>query len=733
MEPYSDSLEHLADEMKRVDLLVRRALLIARSDAPSGAQEFRGLVISEQEIDQLLDGGEFLTQHSRKEAAIRDQLVPIDRELQELRKLIDAKREMTRQEGRELTLPLLAEAFRLSSAEVDVLLLAIAPELEPRYESIYAYLQDDVTRKRLSVHLALHLLCRCERERWFARRFFSPAAPLVHFRMIELYDETQDRQPTLLRKFIRTEDSLLRFLLEQPPVRPVLGALLPLSATLDTLEVDPGTRWKLQNLVDGVNRDRGKRTIIRIAGTEPPELLATAEALGQAFGRSILSVTLREVENEPANLPVLVRDAELLQAILAIFASEPAASSPDGKPTPETRTKMWSGLERLRLPILALGPPSAFGDLPAEFSAWTIELPQPDFEQRKQSWSAALDSAEIQADPAQLAETFRFGGVRIPQAATLARSLALLRNAENHAVSMEDVLAAGRSLSSPQLQRFAVATQPRYEWTDIVLSDDRREQLESIAARVKYRGLVHREWGFGEKLSRGKGLNVLFTGPSGVGKTMAAEVLAKALSLTLFQIDLSTVVSKYIGETEVHLSSIFREAERSQCLLFFDEADSLFGKRTEVKDAHDRYANLEVNYLLQRIEQYDGIVVLATNLQRNLDEAFLRRMHEVIDFALPDETQRELIWRRHIPAEAPVEPDIDFGFLARQFKLTGGHIKNAVVTAAFLAARSSKKIGMDEMIRAVKIELQKQGKLIMKSDFGKFFDTAQKPRIEVLA
>src|SRR6266851_4734152 len=298
--------------MKRVDLLVRRALLIARSDAPSGAQEFRGLVISEQEIDQLLDGGEFLTQHSRKEAAIRDQLVPIDRELQELRKLIDAKREMTRQEGRELTLPLLAEAFRLSSAEVDVLLLAIAPELEPRYESIYAYLQDDVTRKRLSVHLALHLLCRCERERWFARRFFSPAAPLVHFRMIELYDETQDRQPTLLRKFIRTEDSLLRFLLEQPPVRPVLGALLPLSATLDTLEVDPGTRWKLQNLVDGVNRDRGKRTIIRIAGTEPPELLATAEALGQAFGRSILSVTLREVENEPANLPVLVRDAELL-------------------------------------------------------------------------------------------------------------------------------------------------------------------------------------------------------------------------------------------------------------------------------------------------------------------------------------------------------------------------------------------------------------------------------------
>jgi SpoVK/Ycf46/Vps4 family AAA+-type ATPase len=178
------------------------------------------------------------------------------------------------------------------------------------------------------------------------------------------------------------------------------------------------------------------------------------------------------------------------------------------------------------------------------------------------------------------------------------------------------------------------------------------------------------------------------------------------------------------------LSAIFGEAESAQCLLFFDEADSLFGKRTEVKDAHDRYANLEVNYLLQRIEQYDGVVVLATNLQRNLDDAFLRRMHEVVDFPFPDERQREQIWRRHLPTSAPVDPDIDFAFLARQFKLTGGYIKNAVMTAAFLAARNAKNIGMEEMIRGVKIELQKQGKLVMKSDFGRFFETVQRARIQ---
>ena len=165
----------------------------------------------------------------------------------------------------------------------------------------------------------------------------------------------------------------------------------------------------------------------------------------------------------------------------------------------------------------------------------------------------------------------------------------------------------------------------------------------------------------------------------------------------------------------------------SQSLLFFDEADSLFGKRTEVKDAHDRYANLEVNYLLQRIEQYEGLVILATNMQRNLDDAFLRRMQEVVDFPFPDETLRERIWRQHMAAGAPVEANIDYGFLARQFKLTGGSIKNAVMTAAFLAASQGKKIGMTEMIRSVRMELQKQGKLVMKADFGKYFDAAQMP------
>ncbi len=418
----------------------------------------------------------------------------------------------------------------------------------------------------------------------------------------------------------------------------------------------------------------------------------------------------------------------LFDAVLAVFATEKhdASTSPEeSQRAPQPRKKLWRSLEELDGRTILLGPENVFGEMPANLSVWKVEVKVPGFEQRCLLWETELRKTSSNADAGRLADTFRFGGGQIRQAITLGNSLAALRNPSEPKSSMGDLLEAGRAVSGSNLRRFATVIQPRYAWTDIVLPEDKRHQLEHIAARVKHRRTVHYDWGFGEKLSRGKGLNVLFAGQSGVGKTMAAEVLASDLSLVLFQIDLSSVVSKYIGETEKHLSAIFREAETSQSLLFFDEADSLFGKRTEVKDAHDRYANLEVNYLLQRIEQYEGVVILATNMQRNLDDAFLRRMQELVEFHFPHESLRERIWRQHMPASAPVEANIDYGFLARQFKLSGGNIKNAVMSAAFLAASQGKKIGMKEMIRGVRTELQKQGKLVMKSDFGKYFATAQ--------
>ncbi|NUR32018.1 MAG: ATP-binding protein, partial [Catenulispora sp.] len=285
-----------------------------------------------------------------------------------------------------------------------------------------------------------------------------------------------------------------------------------------------------------------------------------------------------------------------------------------------------------------------------------------------------------------------------------------------------------RRLAGGHLDGLAVRVRPRRTMADLVLPADQTAQLRELTARCRGRAVVYREWGFSPLPSTG--VVALFSGPSGTGKTLAAEVVAGQLGLDLYKVDLSSVVSKYIGETEKNLEQIFEAASAGDLVLFFDEADALFGKRSEVGDAHDRYANIEVAYLLQRLETYDGLVVLATNLQRNIDDAFLRRISVSIDFAAPDEDHRRRIWQRAFPDAAPVDV-LDFDYLARQFKITGGVIRNAALGAAFLAAEtaavggtpepSSGTVTMETVVLALKREFQKLGRLRTEVDFGRYF------------
>ena len=250
-----------------------------------------------------------------------------------------------------------------------------------------------------------------------------------------------------------------------------------------------------------------------------------------------------------------------------------------------------------------------------------------------------------------------------------------------------------------------------------MLPSDTLAQLREMVATVRCRPQVYDHWGFGEKLALGKGLNALFAGESGTGKTMAADIMAGAIGLDLYKIDLSTVVSKYIGETEKNLDRIFNEAATSNAILFFDEADAIFGKRSEVKDSHDRYANIEISYLLQRMEAYDGIVILATNLRANLDDAFTRRLHFAVDFPFPEADDRERIWRLTAPPDLPLAPDVDFRLLAERFRIAGGNIRNIVLAAAFLAADQGQPVGMAHLLHAARREYQKLGRLLDEERF----------------
>lgn len=281
-----------------------------------------------------------------------------------------------------------------------------------------------------------------------------------------------------------------------------------------------------------------------------------------------------------------------------------------------------------------------------------------------------------------------------------------------------DLDAAVRRLVSGRMEHLATRIRPRRSWDDIVLSPDRTELLRSLVERYRFADRVYDEWGFSASPSRG--LVALFSGPSGTGKTLATEIIAGELGLDVFKLDLSAVVSKYIGETEKNLEQVFDAASAGNLVLFFDEADSLFGKRSEVKDARDRYANIEVSYLLQRLERYDGLVVMATNFEKNVDEAFVRRIHARIEFVLPGAEERRRIWAANLPATAPVR-GVDLEWLAQRFELSGGSIRNAAVHAAFLAAAAGSDITMETAVRGVARELRKMGRLLRPLDFGEHF------------
>jgi SpoVK/Ycf46/Vps4 family AAA+-type ATPase len=283
---------------------------------------------------------------------------------------------------------------------------------------------------------------------------------------------------------------------------------------------------------------------------------------------------------------------------------------------------------------------------------------------------------------------------------------------------------AARDDSREAIGRLAVRAPTPHAWDDLVLPAPTLARLRDFSAAIRDRAIVLDRWGFGRRAVRARGVSALFAGASGTGKTMAASVIARELALDLFVVDLSTVVSKYIGETEKNLEKVFRAARDAGAILFFDEADALFGKRSEVKDAHDRYANIEVAYLLQQLDAHDGIVVLATNLSRNLDAAFSRRMRYVIEFPLPGQADRLRLWHGIFPAEAPLDTDVDLAFLAASFPLAGGDIRNVALEAAYLAAAdgsdSRGTIAMRHLVRAMARQVSKEGRTPSAAEFRHF-------------
>jgi Winged helix domain, variant/ATPase family associated with various cellular activities (AAA) len=591
--------------------------------------------------------------------------------------------------------------FELTAFDLDVVLIALAPEVDLRYERIYAYLHDDVTRRRPSVDLALDLLCQTPEEKIAQRARFAPDAPLVASRLLRLVPEHAE-QP-LIGHALVLDEQVVRTLLGVPGGDARLIGIAQL--------VEPGDPHgdervpALAALVEEARREQ-RRLILSFEGRPRSGRRRAALDLAASLSERLLDIDLGRVRDDDS----LVR---MLRLSLGEARLRHALPYVHGLGAQDERAGLLA--ERFArhegLCVVAADARPAWlppGAVSIEFGPLARDARLTRWRARATATRAAATASDLDA----LASRFRFTAGQIDDACEVAEARAHWRGAlegERVPPSSTDLFAGARAMSSANLGRLATKIDPSYGWDDIVLPADHLEQLREIVAEASHGHVVYGDWGFGRKLSLGKGLNVLFSGSPGTGKTMAAEVIAHALRLDLYKIDLSQIVSKYIGETERNLAEVFREAASTSAVLFFDEADALFGKRSEVKDAHDRYANIEIAYLLQKMEEYEGVVILATNLRRNVDQAFLRRLHHIVEFPDPDEAHRRRIWEVTFPPEAPLGDDVDFGFLARTLELPGGNIKNMALAAAFRAASEGDVIRMPHFELAARREFEKLG------------------------
>ncbi|MFI0607097.1 MAG: ATP-binding protein [Anaerolineae bacterium] len=627
----------------------------------------------------------------------------------------------------------LARLFGLTRFDLDVLVIALAGELDTRYERLYAYLQDDVTRRRPTVALALSLLCPSAAESWQRRAHFAADAPLVRHGLLGLVPDPQQTQPPLLAQYLKIDERIIDVVLGHDvldrrlnhviswaaPDAPELSAMLP---TETVAHMEALLAWYRGRLEQGI----ATGLLLYLQGPANAGKRATAAALAAVLDTGLLVVdcaALLRADDDPEQLVTVASRESLLHQVPLYWdgfqhlaGDEPRAIA--------LRAALQSQLQAVN-GLTVLGGTTPWEPTAAlqEKVFIRLEVPLPPFTRRRALWEQALTSQATDAvDIPALANSFRLGPPQIDDAVATARSRALWRDPADGRLTMADLVTACRAQSHHKMGSLARQILPIYGWEDIVLPADQLSQLHELSDSVRFQPTVYVDWGFERKMARGKGTSALFTGPSGTGKTMSAEIVANALGLDLYKIELSGVVSKYIGETEKNLERIFEEAQRSNAILFFDEADALFGKRSETNDAHDRYANIEVSYLLQRMEEYEGITVLATNFRSNLDEAFVRRLRFQVDFPFPEEGDRLRIWQKVWPLEMPRDADLDLPFIARQFPLAGGNIKNIALAAAFRAAADGQSVGMAQVIRAIRREYQKMGKPCSEAEFGPYFE-----------
>lgn len=599
-------------------------------------------------------------------------------------------------------LELLCSLFHLSPFERDVLLMCAGMELDAAFPTLCAAAQGNSSRPYPTFSLALAALPAAH---WNA---LAPGAPLRYWRLIEVNASTG-----LTSSPLRIDERILHYLTGINYLDERLSGLLePLQSESQLV---PSHEILSQRLVDiwAHAAEGEKLPIVQLCGSEVLSKHAIAQAACHALGLHLYALSAYALPTHPSEFEAFSRlwerETILSGAALLIAADDLDASDASRE------CYIMQIMETLGGAIIVSSRERRHA---MQRPVISFDVNKPTAHEQRDIWRNALGAVAETLNGKVEALTSQFNLSPATIASASAEVLGQLApGSEINATELHTLLwHTCRIQARPHLDDLAQRLTPVASWDDLVLPEMQREVLHEIVMHVKQRFTVYETWGFAAKSERGLGISALFAGVSGTGKTMAGEVLANELRLDLYRIDLSQVVSKYIGETEKNLRRVFDAAEEGGAILLFDEADALFGKRSEVKDSHDRYANIEIGYLLQRMESYRGLAVLTTNMKNTLDSAFLRRIRFIVQFPFPDAAQRAEIWRRIFPASTPTEK-LDIGRLAR-LNITGGNIRNIALNAAFLAADSGEPIRMAHLLQAARGEYAKLEKMLTEAEIG---------------
>ncbi|MCT4620609.1 MAG: ATP-binding protein [Marinisporobacter sp.] len=710
---YENSNEYIIDLLKLLDLKIQRLILIENPEQLKDLNPWKGMTISEGEVSEIFN-------HDISEEKLKE-INELNKELKKLTTEIENKILESNNKGMELNFEKLIETFQLDPIEKNILLVGISVELDAKYEKLYAFLQDNINKKRPSIDLGLRLLNLSSKEK-------------LHFR-------NKIRKESFLKIFILKNDPFQRdesffsseIIIDEKIVDYILGNENMDIDLIDMISFYKYRPFKFESIgndkiVENValtienflsDYDQYQNNLfIYIQGDKGIGKKHEVKKYCHSIKKDLLIVDLKVLAVKEISLRKIVmkiiREGVLREATICFENFHCIEEILEDK---NILLKDFLSMTTYFIePVFILSEKTYNQNkFFNENTVVSFKLDRPDYKTREQLWEFYAKKYKVEnLYYKDLAVKFHFTPLQIKNTIKGTKSKLLL-----HTDKEKIIYESCYKQVDNQLTQKAVKVNLGYDWNQLILPNEQKRLLMDACNQVKNRYLVYNEWGFDKKIAYGKGLAIICAGPPGTGKTMSAQVIANELNLELYRIDLSQVISKYVGETEKNLHHIFSEASLSNAILFFDEADSIFGKRSDVKSANDRYANIETSYLLQKIEEYEGITMLATNFLNNIDDAFLRRINFIIKFPFPDKETREKIWKITIPSNAPIE-DLDFDFIAKTFEMSGGNIKNTIIYAAFLAAQENQKIGMKHILFAAKYELQKMDKLLLKENLGEY-------------